>query len=471
MQQGEAPGYKLAGWYVLDAAGNRMTLPDGSTLITSKNQAGIRFRDIALSADVADILYLYAEWEEDNIPLTFQSNTKENIVNPTSQAPLLSNGNGVRNVGVIVAKGYHFVSWTNNRTGDVFTNAVLTADQIRSVAFIDGNWNPTVFTANFAPNEYTIVFKPGTAAGPAGTPDKVANGAGNIADMEATYGIAFRAPAAGDTSTFWLDGYVFDGWMTDEPYNESNPSTPRKIYAGQTVYDLLAAHGGTITFTATWRPQTIKVTWIAGTGGKVCVNGDEAHQATTLTKSYTTISPSIDIVRPVADEGYRFVEWRITDTGETLTTEALLKLVKDGEFWPLSQSFTAIFRPITYTIAFDYARGDDHTQLATGTLPGPISRPSASKFVCRTSSTWMARSCSSVMAMSSRVGTPRPTAQASATASTSCSTKTSPSPRVTPSISTICGRLPSTPLNSSTAQRALPARWTSRRSPTMSRRS
>ena len=102
------PGYKLAGWYVLDANGNRMTLPDGSTLITSKNQAAIRFRDIALSADVADILYLYAEWEEDNIPLTFQSNTKENIVNPTSQAPLLSNGNGVRNVGVIVAKGYHF---------------------------------------------------------------------------------------------------------------------------------------------------------------------------------------------------------------------------------------------------------------------------------------------------------------------------------------------------------------------------
>ena len=197
------PGYKLAGWYVLDANGNRMTLPDGSTLITSKNQAAIRFRDIALSADVADILYLYAEWEEDNIPLTFQSNTKENIVNPTSQAPLLSNGNGVRNVGVIVAKGYHFVSWTNNRTGDVFTNAVLTADQIRSVAFIDGNWNPTVFTANFAPNEYIIVFKPGTAAGPTGTPDKVANGAGNIADMEATYGIAFRAPAAGDTSTFW----------------------------------------------------------------------------------------------------------------------------------------------------------------------------------------------------------------------------------------------------------------------------
>lgn len=162
--------------------------------------------------------------------------------------------------------------------------------------------------------------------------------------------------------------------MTDEPYNESNPSTPRKIYAGQTVYDLLAAHGGTITFTATWRPQTIKVTWIAGAGGKVCVNGDEANQTTTLTKSYTTISPSIDIVRPVADEGYRFVEWRITDTGETLTTEALLKLVKDGEFWPLSQSFTAIFRPITYTIAFDYARGDDHQQLATGTLPGPISK-------------------------------------------------------------------------------------------------
>ena len=363
------PGYKLAGWYVLDAQGNRITLPDGSTLITSQNQGSVRLRDIALSADVADIIRLYAEWEEDNITLTFKSNTEENTVGPTTQAPLLSNGDGVRNVGVIVAKGYHFVSWTNNRTGDVFTNSVLTADQIRSVAFINGNWNPTVFTANFAPNEYTIVFKPGTAAGPTGTPDKVANGDGNIADMTATYGVAFRAPAAGDTSTFWLDGYVFDGWMTDEPYNESNPSTPRKIAAGQTIYDLLAAHGGTITFTAMWRPQTIKVTWIAGEGGKVCVNGDEAHQSTSITKSYTTISPSIDIVRPVADEGYRFVEWRVTGSNETLTTEALLKLVKDGEFWPLSQSFTAIFRPITYTIAYDFSRGDDRRPLATGTMP------------------------------------------------------------------------------------------------------
>lgn len=137
-------GYKVAGWYALDKDGNRITFADGSNLITTANAAHIRIRDIALSADVADVITLYVEWAEGDIVLEFNADTDAGRVSMPVQEVPLSDATAVKNVTAIVNKGYHFDGWTNDRDGTVFTDFLLTADQIRQIAFdaVTGHWRP-----------------------------------------------------------------------------------------------------------------------------------------------------------------------------------------------------------------------------------------------------------------------------------------------------------------------------------------
>ena len=358
-------GYKVAGWYALDKDGNRITFADGSNLITTANAAHIRIRDIALSADVADVITLYVEWAEGDIVLEFNADTDAGRVSMPVQEVPLSDATAVKNVTAIVNKGYHFDGWTNDRDGTVFTDFLLTADQIRQIAFdaVTGHWLPTVFTAHFAPNEYTIKFAPGEG------------GQGSMPDQTATYGVGFIVPTAGDTTTFYRDGYVFTGWMTNELYSDSNPSTPRFIHAGDNITDFLSTHNGTIILTAQWEPMTIQVTWIAGKGGMVAVAGDEGNKAQTVTREYTTVTVALDRVRAIANLGYRFTGWHITGSDEVLSTSALLeRILADGTMWPAEQSFTATFEPITYKIVFQHYVDNDGQPVATGTMPGELTK-------------------------------------------------------------------------------------------------
>ena len=148
---------------------------------------------------------------------------------------------------------------------------MLTADQIKSVAWQNGRWYTTTFTAMFAANEFTIHFVPGDGG----------LGAGNMADMLATYGVNFVVPGAGDETTFYRPGYIFAGWQTDEADHESDPTTPRVLKAGDNVADFFGNHGDTITLTALWEPKPITITWIAGKGGTIIENDVEGATATT----------------------------------------------------------------------------------------------------------------------------------------------------------------------------------------------
>ena len=153
------PGWKLAGWYALDADGNRIKFfvgtDDETDLITAANADKIRFRDAAISDDTRDVLKLYAYWTEGDLPLYFTVEGNGTIDKETYDVPLRGE-DAAQDVTATAPLGYHFTGWKNDRDFQIFADAVLTADQIKSVAWQNGRWYTTTFPAMFAANEFTI---------------------------------------------------------------------------------------------------------------------------------------------------------------------------------------------------------------------------------------------------------------------------------------------------------------------------
>jgi hypothetical protein len=124
-------------------------------------------------------------------------------VDPSSEtvAPVTGTASGS---DATALTGYHFVSWTNAGGTVVSTDAKLVP------ATENGLNVAAAYTANFAPDAYTVSFN--------------ANGHGTApADEVGTYGYTITEPAAPSES-----GYTFGGWYKEAACTNGYVVTERK---------------------------------------------------------------------------------------------------------------------------------------------------------------------------------------------------------------------------------------------------
>ena len=216
-------GYTFLGW---------STDPNATAATYSANTA------YTFSANAT----LYAIWQKNNYTITIRRTTGIGDIT----APAWGWTNGYKtgsvpygtsfNVNVSISTGYHWVNWTGTFTTTT-QNYTFTVDA--------KNYD---ITANAAPNTYTIVYN--------------ANGGkGTTANSSHTY----DADKALTANGFTRRGYKFKGWST------SQTATSATYTNQQTVKNLTATNGGTVTLYAVWElEQTVfyaknnQGTWVDG---------------------------------------------------------------------------------------------------------------------------------------------------------------------------------------------------------------
>ncbi len=152
---------------------------------------------------------------------------------------------------------------------------------------------------------------------------------GTISDQVFIYNTA----QALTDNTFSRTGYSFDGWSTT--------SNGAVTYTdGQSVNNLTAEDGQTVTLYAQWAPITYNISYDLA-GGSVATANPTTYHIETAT--FTLNNPT--------RTGYTFAGW----TGSNGTTPQTTVTINQGSIG--DRSFTANWAPITYNISYDLGGG------------------------------------------------------------------------------------------------------------------
>jgi len=193
--------------------------------------------------------------------------------------------------------GYAFKGWYTAKTGGtkIESSSTITADTT-----VYAQWTASTYTISFNGN---------------------GNTGGSTASMSMTYGTAKNLTANGFTKT----GYTFAGW------NTKADGTGTGYANQQSVNNLTATNGATVTLYAQWTAKSVTITLdrVGGTGGTASV------QAT-----YGSALP--DIVAPTK-VGYTFAGYFADDRKTSLTSSitkgssyARVDFKKEGNGWNLT---------------------------------------------------------------------------------------------------------------------------------------
>ena len=180
--------------------------------------------------------------------------------------------------------GYHFGGWATSASGSVVYSDKQSVKNLTSV-----NGAKVNLYAKWTPNTYKVVYNGNGATG------------GSTATSNHTYDVAKNLTANGFTKT----GYVFQGWATS--------ATGSVVYTNsQSVKNLTAVNGGTVTLYAKWTPITYTVVY----------NGNGADGGSTANSSHT-----YDVAKNLTKNGYTrtgytFIGWSTSASGSVVYTDA-----------------------------------------------------------------------------------------------------------------------------------------------------
>lgn len=218
--------------------------------------------------------------------------------------------------------GYRFTKWGTSTTGGTLfdqNDATVKPTDLNS-SIKTGDCTRTLY-AQWTPNTYTIKFD--------------GNGAtsGSTASMSMTYDVAKNLTANGFTKS----GYHFSGW------NTKADGSGTSYYNKQSVKNLTATHGATITLYAQWdtNSYTIAFNGNGNTGGTTSSMTMKFDVAKNLNKNGYTRT------------GYTFSKWntKANGSGTNYTNQQSVKnltTVNGGIFYLYAQ-----WTPNTYTIKFN----------------------------------------------------------------------------------------------------------------------
>jgi len=279
-----AGGYTFGGWY--------------------KEASCVNAWDFGADTMPAANTRLYAKWTENEAAIRYVSaDDSMGTVSPASET--LGAATGAPAGSEAAAKaGCHFTGWTNA------AGAVVSTERKLTPARVGGLNVSAAYTANFAPNAYTVSF--------------AANGGTGGMDPEAmTCGTAQELTPNGFTRA----GYTFGGWNTDENGGGTD-------YADRAaVRDLTAVDGAAFTLYAKWTENEVAIAY---------ASADAAMGTVSLaseTLGAATGAPAGS--EAAAKAGCHFVSWT-NAAGAVVSTEQKLTPARVGGL-NVSAAYTANF--------------------------------------------------------------------------------------------------------------------------------
>ena len=333
-------GYVFNGWDTkADGSGTDYSNQQSVKNLTTTNGATIN---------------LYAKWK----PITYTINFNGNGSTGGSTASMSMTYDVAKNLTAngFTKTGYIFDGWDTKAdgSGTDYTNK-------QSVKNLTSTNGATFYLyAQWSPNTYTIKFN--------------GNGAtsGSTASMSMTYGVAKNLTANGFVRT----GHYFNGWNT----KADGSGTSYKNQ--QSVKNLTATNGGSVTLYAQWVPYHLDVYYNANSGSinsdTYYLSSNDIYVKSSSSKYYqrwtydTAISSGLinastfDIYKT----GYTFTKWGTSSSGGTLYDQddttlkpsTLNSGIKNGN---VTLKLYAQWKPNTYTIKFF---GNTHTGGSTASM-------------------------------------------------------------------------------------------------------
>ena len=230
--------------------------------------------------------------------------------------------------------GYRFVDWGTSSSGGTHfgqDDTSLKPTDLKSTV-ATGNRTMTLY-AQWTPNTYTIKFN--------------GNGAtsGSTAQMSMTYDVAKNLAANGFTKS----GYHFSGW------NTKADGSGTSYYNKQSVKNLTATHGATITLYAQWDTNSYTIAFDG--------NGNTGGNTSSMTMKFD-VSKNLN-ANGYTRTGYDFSKWntKANGSGTSYNNKQNVKnltTVNGGTFYLYAQ-----WTPHTYTIKFN---GNGHTSGSTASM-------------------------------------------------------------------------------------------------------
>ena len=288
---------------------------------TDKNATEIKYKNGEsvqnLTSDNGDTVKLYAIWKANTYAVTFNPNGGS--VDTTNKNVIYDSAYGA--LPVPTRSGYDFDGWYNGSTKVTAATVVKTA-------------GAHTLTAKWMAYPYTIVYNAN-------------GGSGTMNNSSMTYG----TPSNLRSNAFSKIGCTFLGWHTDKN------ATAIKYKNGESVNNLTATKGGTVTLYAIWQANTYAVTFNPN-GGSV----DKTNKNVIYDSAYGTL--------PVPTRsGYGFDGWYNGSTKVTAAT--VVKTVG-------AHTLVAKWIAKEYTVTFDANGGSVSKKTETvtydeayGSLPIP----------------------------------------------------------------------------------------------------
>jgi len=287
-------GYRFAGWAT--SATGSVAYSDGESV---KN----------LTATDGATVTLYAKWSANTYTVKYNSNNGSGSMASVGHTYDVEKA---LSANTFTRTGYTFAGWSES------TGGTATYADKQSVENLTATHGATVnLYAIWTAHTYTIEYNAN-------------GGAGTTSSGNHTYDVEKALTSNGFTRT----GYTFAGWATS--------TTGSVVYSDkQSVKNLTAANGVTVTLYAKWTAHTYTVQYYANTGAGTMVSSVHTYDAAKAltTNSFTKI-------------GYTFSGWATSATGPVVYTNA--QNVKNltatnGAVIPLYAVWTAH----TYTVAYN----------------------------------------------------------------------------------------------------------------------
>ena len=294
-------GYTFTGWN---------TQPDGTGTAYSDGQ---NVKNLT-TAD-GDMITLYAQWRANNYTIKYDGNAADS--GSMSDQPMAFDIADNLTNNAYTRTGYTFTGWNTHAdgSGTSYTNG----ESVKNLTNVEAG--TVTLYAQWKPHQYTVKFDGNTADG------------GSTANQAMTYDTAVNLTTNGYTKT----GYTFTGWNTQ-------PDGGGTAYTnGESVKNLTAIEGDTVTLYAQWRANSYTIQFDGNTadGGSTSDQVMTYDQAANLTANGYTKT------------GYTFTGWNTqSDGGGTAYTDGqnVVNLASvDGE----TVTLFAQWRANNYTIQFD----------------------------------------------------------------------------------------------------------------------
>ncbi len=286
-------GYTFAGWN------------------TAANGSGTNYA-VEASYNANAVVTFYAKWTANTYTVTYNGNgsTGGSTANSSHTyavaKALTSNG--------FMRSGYAFAGWATSAGGAVaYSNG-------QSVLNLSATQGATVtFYAKWTANTYTVTYNGNGSTG------------GSTANSSHTYAVAKALTSNGFTRT----GYAFAGWATSAGGAVAYSN-------GQSVLNLSATQGATVTLYAKWTAVTYTVTY----------NGNGSTGGSTANSSHTYDAAKALTSNGFTRTGYTFAGWA-TSAGGAVAYSNGQSVLNLSATQGATVTLYAKWTPITYSVTYD----------------------------------------------------------------------------------------------------------------------